>query len=353
MSSALVIGGTGFIGRHTVENLLDHDYDVTSLSRSNPEFPFSDPESIEHVTGDRTDQTTLERIVTRFDLDIVIDCAAFYPSDVESAVEIFADADAYVYVSSGGTYSVQEIPKREDETPLHECSSEQAISDTMASYGARKAEGDRIVRAAADRGVAAMSVRPCVLYGPQSVQSQDIDPTDTAPTWIKGMPVNQALHDYWIDRVDRFDQIVMPGDGTAIWHRAYVEDVADALRLVAERGEPGEAYNVGDQRVCTLEDVVGLITDVLDTSVEIVYASHREPTQVDLAPGDFILYHHPLTGYPQVLETCKIQTLGWQSTPVEEAMAQTIEERLDHVRNQREHPPNREAEEGLLAELVS
>lgn len=352
MTTALVIGGTGFLGRHTVENFLSAGYDVASLSRSEPEFPYSEPGAVEHVTGDRTDQSTLERLATRLDPAVVIDCAALYPRDVEMAIEVFADVDAYLYVSSGGTYSVQEIPKWEGETPLHGCSSAQATDETMASYGARKAEGDRIARAAADRGVAAMSVRPSVLYGPQSVRSQDVDPTDRSPTWIEGMPVNQTLHDYWIDRVDRFDRIVVPGDGTAIWHRAYVEDVADALRIVAERGEPGKAYNVADRRVCTLEDVIGLIADALDTSVEVVHAGKRELERVDLAPDDFILYHHPMTGYPHVLETCRIRSLGWQSTPVTEAMERTVEARIDHIRDTRDGAPNRDAEERVLAEIA-
>lgn len=352
MTSALVIGGTGFLGRHTLENLLDHEYDVTSLSRGNPELPFSDPEAVEHVTGDRTNRGALEHIATRREPNVVIDCAAFYPQDVETAVEVFADADAYVYVSSGGVYSVQEIPKREDETPLHACSTRQATDETMASYGPRKAEGDRIAREAADRGIPATSVRPCVLYGPQAVRSQDIEPTDTKPEWIEGLPVNQTLHDYWIDRIDRFDRIVVPGDGTAIWHRAYVEDVADALRLVAERGKPGEAYNVGDQRVCTLEDVIDSIADVLKTSVEVIHASRRELARVGLAPGDFILYHHPVTSYPHVLSTCKIQKLGWRSTPIDDAMARTVQERIDHIRTQHERSPNRDAEQRLLAELA-
>lgn len=33
LESALVIGGTGFVGRHTVRELLYHDYDVTTLAR--------------------------------------------------------------------------------------------------------------------------------------------------------------------------------------------------------------------------------------------------------------------------------------------------------------------------------
>jgi len=348
MASALVIGGTGFIGRHAVENLLGHDYDVTSVSRSAPAFPFTDPTAVEHVTGDRTDQSTLETLAAGRDPDVVVDCAAFFPQDVESAVEVFADVDAYVYVSSGGVYSRQEIPKREDDTPLHECSPEQATDETMASYGPRKAEGDRVARSAATRGVAAMSVRPCVLYGPRSMQSQSITPTDASPTWMDGMPVNQTLHDYWIERVDRFDRVVVPGDGTALWHRAYAADVADAIRTVAERGEPGEAYNVGDQRVCTLEDVIGLVADTLGTSVDVVHASRRELARVGLAPDDFILYHHPMTGYPHVLETCKIRSLGWGSTPAEDAMARTVTERIDHLRNRDETAPNRDAETRLL-----
>lgn len=352
MSSALVIGGTGFLGRHTVENLVDHGYSVTSLSRSNPEVPLSDPNAVTHLIADRTDEEKVGELANRSDPDLVIDCAAFYPRDVEVAVEAFADADAYVYVSSGGVYGRQEIPKHEDETPLHDCTPEQATDDTMASYGPRKAEGDRIARAAADRGIAGMSVRPSVLYGPESMASQDIEPTDSSPAWIEGLPVNQTLHDYWIERVDRFDTVVVPGDGTAIWHRSYVEDVADALRIVAEQGVPGEAYNVGDRRVCTLEDIIKLIADVLGTTVEIEYASQRELAQYDLEPADFILYHHPATGYPHVHETCKIRRLDWESTPVEEAMTRTVEERIDHIRDRSKQPPNREAEERLLAELA-
>lgn len=222
----------------------------------------------------------------------------------------------------------------------------------MASYGPRKAEGDRIARATDNGGITGTSVRPSVLYGPESVASQEVEPTKLGPSWIEGLPINQTLHDYWIDRVDRYETIVVPGDGTAIWHRSYVEDVADALRIVAEQGTPGEAYNIGDRRVCTLEDIIELIATMLDISVELVYASRRELAEYDLEPADFVLYHHPATGYPHIHETCKIRRLGWASTTVEEAMRRTVEERIDYLRDQPDAPPNREAEERLLAELA-
>jgi nucleoside-diphosphate-sugar epimerase len=42
MPSALVVGGTRFIGRHTVSDLLDHDYGVTTFTRSETGNPFID-----------------------------------------------------------------------------------------------------------------------------------------------------------------------------------------------------------------------------------------------------------------------------------------------------------------------
>ncbi|WP_135304814.1 NAD-dependent epimerase/dehydratase family protein [Haloarcula amylovorans] len=349
MVSALVIGGTGFIGRHTAEELHDNGYEVTTLSRSTPEREFTDRDAITHISADRTDDAALRDVAHQVEPVIVIDCAAFYPDDVQAVLDVFADVDVYVYVSSGAVYSVQEIPKREDETPLHDCTSEQAADDSMASYGPRKAECDRITTEAAERGIPAMSVRPTVVYGPQPGDSA---PLDDAPAWAEDMPGIQTHHDYWIDRINRYDKIVVPGDGTAIWHRVYVEDLARALRVVAEDGEPGEAYNAGDRRVCTLGDVIELIADALDTTIEVIHASRRELGQVGLTPNDFIMYHHPMTEYPHVVDTCKLASLGWDSTFVEAAMERTVEESLASNRDGSTHDPGREAEERLLDAIV-
>ena len=128
--------------------------------------------------------------------------------------------------------------------------------------------------------------------------------------------------------------------------------MASAIRVVVERGEPGEAYNVADRRVCTMEDVIDLIADALDTSVAVVHASERELAEAGLDPDDFVLYHHLGSRYPHVLDTCKLASLGWESTPVERATARTVEESLASGRDGSAFDPGRDAEERVLDALV-
>jgi len=368
MDSAFVIGGTRFIGRHLVADLLAHDYDVTIFNRGNHENPFADDDRVTHVEGDRTDDGDLASAARESEYDAVFDVVAYYPRDVRTATRVFDDADAYVYVSSGAAYGREEIPKREgalgasserasgeaasregalqdreEATPLEPCTDEQARDDSGETYGNRKAEGDRAVFAAAEeRDLRAMAVRPCIVYGPH-------DYTERL--------------DFWIDRVLHHDRVVVPGDGTNVWHRAYVEDVASALRVVAEAGEAGEAYNVGDRRLVTLDEMVDVIADafgdVADSAdapdvpasapddasdVEVVHASDRELSIADLATDDYVLYRD----YPHVLDTSKLAALGLESTPVDDAMTRTVADHLDSDRDGTDHDPGREHEEAVI-----
>jgi nucleoside-diphosphate-sugar epimerase len=324
MAELLVVGGTRFIGRHTVEAALETGHDVTVFNRGNHENPFDD--RVGHVEGDRTVEGELRLAATRIDPDLVVDTVAYHPRDVRVATEVFADVDAYVYVSSGAAYGAERVPKREDETPLHGCTNDQATDDTAASYGPRKAEGDRAVFEAAARGVNATSVRPPVVYGPYDYTGR---------------------FDYWIDRVLHHDRVLVPGDGTNLWHRAYVGDVADALLTVAEAGEPGEAYNVGDGHVPTLVEWVDLLATAAGEPCSVVTAGERELSAAGLSPTDFPGYRDP----PHLLSTAKLRDLGWRPTPHEEALAATITEHREADRTGREQGPDRAAEETVLSIL--
>ena len=323
MDTALVIGGTRFIGRHLVEELLAHDYAVTIFNRGSHENPFADREGVSHVEGDRGDAAALAAARDRIEPDAVFDCVAYYPAEVRVATGVFADVGAYVYISSGAAYGREELPKREGVTPLHDCTPEQARSDDAETYGPRKAEGDREIFRAAENGVRAMSVRPCIVYGPHDYT---------------------ARLDYWIDRVREHDRILVPGDGTNVWHRVYVEDVASAMRIVAESGEAGAAYNVADRRAVTLEEMVDLIADAADTDVEVVHAGERELAAGGIEPSAFVLYR----SYPHLMATERLAALGWESTPLEEAMAASVADQRGSGRTGRDNGPDRADEERVL-----
>jgi len=322
---ALFVGGTRFIGRHAVREFRDAGYDVTVFHRGEHESPFADDEAVDHVRGDRTDDGDLADAAA-VDPDVVVDLVAYHPRDVRTATRVFDDVDAYVYVSSGAAYGEEAVPKREDETDLEPCTDEQAIDDSGATYGARKAEGDRAVFAAAEDGVNAMSVRPCVVYGPNDYTRR---------------------FDYWVERVANYDRVLVPGDGTNLWHRVSVANVARALRVVAEDGDPGEAYNVGDWTLQTLRETVETVADALGTDVDVVTAGHRELAAGGLEPSDFPLYRDP----PHVLDTNKLRSLGWDPQPPAEAVAETVEATPEREADEAQQGPDRAAEERVLGVL--
>jgi 2'-hydroxyisoflavone reductase len=323
MTRALVIGGTRFIGRHLVTELLDAGYEVTLFNRGNHENPFADREAVDHVTGDRKSSAALDEAKKAVDPSIVLDMVAYYPGEVRKATEVFSDVDAYVYVSSGSAYGPDEIPKREGETPLEPCSEEQAVDDSHESYGARKAEGDRAVFEAAEDGVRAMSVRPTVVYGPYDYTGR---------------------FNYWTEQVRNNDRVLLPGDGTNIHHIVSVTNVARAILTVAENGEAGEAYNVGDHRVLTLGHVVGSIASALGTEIEMVTTSRRELGVGDLVPTDFPLYNPQ----PHILSTEKLHSIGWDPVPPAEAIADTV---ATEYGTERDPGPDQGAVDDVLAHL--
>lgn len=312
---SLVIGGTRFVGRHLVRELVDAGDRVTVFTRGEHANPFADDDRVTHVTGDRTDETRVSELGER-DPDRVFDTCAYHPPEVRHATSVFADT-TYVLVSTGSVYDDDRRPFREDETPLHDCTPDQETDDSPETYGPRKAACDRAVFAAANEGVRAMSVRPMLVYGPH-------DYTERFP--------------YWVSRVLADEPFLVPGDGASVLHRSYVGDVASALRIVADRGEAGEAYNVADRHVLTTRATLDRLAAVVGTDPEPVYASRRELREAGVDNEAF-----PLV-YPdsQWADTSKLAALGWDSTPVDEALRETVRDVRESDRTGAEFGPDSE-----------
>lgn len=328
MDSALLIGGTRFIGRYTTEKLLAHDYDITLFTRGEHDSPFESDARVDHVQGNRNEREDLERVFETVSPDLIVDFVVQFPKQARVAVDVFSDANAYVYVSSGSAYAaLSDIPLREDETPLHDCTVEQATNESEETYGPRKAECDRLVTDAATDDLRTVIVRPMLVYGPHDYTER---------------------FDYWLSRVNEYNKVLVPGDGDSVLHRAFVGDVASALRIAGERGEPGEAYNVADRKATTIDDMLKLAADVMNTDIDLIHASERDLATEDLTRMDF----PHVAPQPMIAETEKLHALGWDSTPLTAAMEQTVKEHRESNRNESESGPPRERTEAIINRIV-
>ena len=320
MTTVMTIGGARFMGRFTVEEFLRQGHDVTLFTRGQTPIPFDDSQ-INQIRGDRQNDDELQAAYDAVDPDVVIDFVAFHPDEVRTATELFSGIDAYVYISSTHAYQrTATIPLREGKTPLEEYTGTDA-------YGPCKAEGDRIIFEAAEDGVNAISVRPTAIYGPY-------DPTER--------------QDYWINRVNNYDRIVVPGDEYRMpIHLGYVEDAAKAIQLVAKEGVPGEAYNIASRSHLTYDDFIELIAEALETSVDIVHATKKELAAFDLSVTDFSLCEP----YPYLVSTEKLASLGWSSTPFEQGIQNAVNDHLESDRDGQEYDIGRDTEVSLINEI--
>jgi len=141
--------------------------------------------------------------------------------------------------------------------------------------------------------------------------------------------------------------VLVPGDGTNLWHRVSVENVARALLTVAEAGDPGEAYNVGDWRLQSLRETVETVAESLGRDVELVTAGGRELAAGGLDPADFPLYRDP----PHILDTGKLRSLGWDPVAPETAIAETVEQSPATDASEADRGPDCEREERVLGVL--
>ena len=100
----LVLGGTGFLGRHIVEVALARGHEITLFNRGqhNPElFP-----GVEKLRGDRSGDLTALRDRHAGGWDAAIDTSGFVPRVVRASAGALADSvNHYTFISSISVYA--------------------------------------------------------------------------------------------------------------------------------------------------------------------------------------------------------------------------------------------------------
>jgi 2'-hydroxyisoflavone reductase len=166
----LILGGTGFLGRHLVEAALGEGHRVILFNRglSEPElFP-----EVEKLEGDRDGD--LSALGGRR-WDAVIDTCGYVPRVVRTSANVLAGAvDHYTFVSSISVYSDGIAAGADEEAPVPELPDPTVEEVTGETYGALKALCERSAEEEMPGRV--MNVRPGLISGPH-------DPTDRFTYW--------------------------------------------------------------------------------------------------------------------------------------------------------------------------
>jgi 2'-hydroxyisoflavone reductase len=250
----LVLGGTSFVGRAVVAELLGRGHKPTIFSRgvTNPEvFP-----DVPRRVGDRSTGDYGSLSSGRW--DAVVDVTAYVSRQVDQALTAIGEAAGrYLFVSTVSVYDAKQAPEAglDEDTPrLAEVrDTEEVTGDT---YGALKVacENDVVARL----GARATIVRPGIVAGPY-------DSTDRFT--------------YWARRAAQGGRVALPG---RLEQPVQVVDSRDLARLCAQLlddDRTGVFNAVGPAVPVTMGELITTCADAAGATVEVVPVAPTTNTQ--------------------------------------------------------------------------
>ncbi|KIN62912.1 dTDP-glucose 4,6-dehydratase [Sulfitobacter noctilucicola] len=317
----LVTGGAGFIGSAVVRLAVSRGHNVVNLDAltyagclENLTQVAQDPlYSFEHV--DIRDRVAVDAVFAKHKPDAVMHLAA--ESHVDRSIDGPGD---FVETNITGTYNMLEAARSywvQAGTPesfrFHHISTDEVFGslgetgmftedtpyDPRSPYSASKAASDHLVRAWHETyGLPVVLTNCSNNYGPFHF------PEKLVPVVILNALAGKDIPVY--------------GEGLNIRDWLYVEDHADALLLVLEKGALGRSYNIGGENEARNIDLVRTICSILDKKrpKETPYA--KQITYVQDRAGHDLRY---------AIDPSRIRDeLGWRpSVTVEEGLERTVE----------------------------
>ena len=188
----LVMGGTRFVGKPLVAQLLSEGHALTLFTRGkNPV-----PAGVEHLCGDRSTEEGLAPLQGR-SFDVIVDSSGRTLDDSRAVIErTGAPSHRFLYVSSAGVYADSELWPLTEDSPTDPQSRHSGKLDTEAWLSAEK-----------------------------------IPFTSFRPTYIVGAGNYNPVESWFFDRIVHGRPVPLPGDGTTITQLGHVNDLAAAMAL--------------------------------------------------------------------------------------------------------------------------
>lgn len=281
----LITGINGFIGSALAAHAITSGHDVVGLIRDINHK--SKPQSATIIKGDITDIELLKRIIADYEITTIFHLAA------QSIVKIAHTNPVNTFASNiNGTINVIEAARQVNKKcKIVIASSDKAygVHDTLpyvetmdvrpdGPYATSKACADLIAQSyAKEYGMDINIVRCANVYGGGDMNMSRIIP-NTITRILKGLK-----------------PVVYSGVLQFKREFIHVDDVCRAYLTIAERGQPGEIYNVGDEQVYTIDEILQKIYTLTDYK------------------GDVTVVNRHFTEIPyQYLSATKLKGLGWR-----------------------------------------
>jgi nucleoside-diphosphate-sugar epimerase len=273
--SVLITGVAGFIGSHLAERLLASGQSVVgtdgfttyydpALKRRNIEA-MAGAEGFSLVEGNLRD---LELSDLLADVDVVYHLAGqpgvrrswgrefeIYLNENLLATQLLLEAARdvgvrqFVFASSSSVYGdAERLPTRESDTPR-----------PVSPYGVTKLAGEHLCHLYFSRfDVPVVALRYFTVFGPRQ-----------RPDMAFSRFIQAATED---------SEIEVFGDGLQSRDFTYVDDAVSATIAAAEKGQPGEAYNIAGGAQATVLEVIEILGSLLGRELSV---RHLPPV-----PGD-------------------------------------------------------------------
>lgn len=301
----LVMGGTGFIGSHLVDELAAGGEPVRVLSRGfTTQVEWPRIPGVEFVTSDFSDAAGVDRAVRGCEVVFHLVSTTLPKSsnenplfdldtNVGSTLRLLEAARRngvrkIVFVSSGGT-----VYGRPRATPIPESHP----TDPICAHGVAKLAIEKYLHLYhVLHGLDYCVLRVANAYGAR----QGAEQAQGAVGVLLERALGGGVLEIW-------------GDGSVVRDYVYVTDVARALAEAARYRGEGKVFNIGTGRGTSLNELAGIVEQASGRKVQRVYLPGR-PFDVGANVLDSTRAHAQLGWHPRVtLEDGVRRTLEWRT----------------------------------------
>jgi UDP-glucose 4-epimerase len=265
--NAVVVGGSGFIGSHLVDRLVDVGWDVTVLDLRERRYE-PHPAGIRFIRGDLSQPYLVREALLGAEVVFHLAWATIHEtSNRDPAADVRlnlipsihlaeacreANVRRLIFVSSGGTVYG---PTRDE--PI----SETHPLEPVTAYGITKLAVEKYLEMFRYLlGLDYVILRPSVPYGPR-----------------QNPLAKQGAVAVFLYRVANGLPLVIWGDGSVKRDYFYISDLVDALidsTTVDLAGNP-RIFNLGGGEAITLNQLVGLVERIVGRAARVEYSAAR------------------------------------------------------------------------------